>query len=219
MQHLNIEDLARLVDEEPTAAETAHITTCRQCTEELEELRAQTGALADLPDRAPPSAEWAILRSRLASEGLITTASARHTGTRTLLLRIAAALAIFAAGSVTGAFLRAAPAGPNGATATSPPTAQAALAAATPGEAGAQLQEAEQLYLAALTRYAELTLTGEEIDPITRLAALEGIVLTAQAALREAPADPVINGYLLTAMGQREAMLRQISRSPDQDWF
>jgi hypothetical protein len=54
---------------------------------------------------------------------------------------------------------------------------------------------------------------------LNRLAALEGIMLTAQAALREAPADPVINGYLLTAMGQRDAMLRQISRPSEQDWF
>lgn len=91
--------------------------------------------------------------------------------------------------------------------------------AATADEATEQLQDAEQLYLAALTRYAELTQADEPVDPVTRLAALEGIVLTAQAALKESPADPVINSYLLTAVGQREAMLRQISNTSGEAWF
>jgi hypothetical protein len=219
MQHLNMETLARLVEEEPSAAETAHLAGCATCANELEEMRCQTRALSELPDRAPPREQWPILRSRLAAEGLLSASRARAGGSRTQLLRIAAALALFAAGGFSGAVLRT-PAAPSLAVggALSGST-EVTLAADTPVEAQEALRDAEQLYLAALTRYAELTQSSEAVDPLTRLAALEGIVLTAQAALREAPADPVINGYLLTAMGQREAMLRQISRSSDQDWF
>ena len=44
-----------------------------------------------------------------------------------------------------------------------------------------------------------------------RLAALDGAGRIMREALREVPADPVINSYYLTTLGQREATLRQIN--------
>jgi hypothetical protein len=44
----------------------------------------------------------------------------------------------------------------------------------------------------------------------TRLAALDRAGRAMSEALREAPYDPVINGYYLTTLGQREATLRQL---------
>jgi hypothetical protein len=44
----------------------------------------------------------------------------------------------------------------------------------------------------------------------TRLAALDRAGRAMSDALREAPYDPVINGYYLTTLGQREATLRQL---------
>jgi hypothetical protein len=44
-----------------------------------------------------------------------------------------------------------------------------------------------------------------------RLAALDAAGDVMREALREAPADPVINGYYLTTLGQREATLRQMN--------
>jgi hypothetical protein len=73
------------------------------------------------------------------------------------------------------------------------------------------LRQAEELYLAALTRYAELATQAEDGDPIARLAALTSIVMTTQAALSQTPMDPVINGYHLTALAQRDATLRQVA--------
>ena len=81
--------------------------------------------------------------------------------------------------------------------------------------------------LAGSRRDAEQRLATEGLDdgldPLNRLAVLEGIVLTTGAALREAPADPVINNYHLTALGQREALIRQIERMDrvrsDDEWF
>lgn len=43
-----------------------------------------------------------------------------------------------------------------------------------------------------------------------RLAALDRVGRAMSEALREAPYDPVINGYYLTTLGQREATLREI---------
>ena len=51
-------------------------------------------------------------------------------------------------------------------------------------------------------------------DPQTyraRLAALDRAGRVMRDALRDAPEDPVINGYYLTTLGQREATLRQIN--------
>jgi hypothetical protein len=50
----------------------------------------------------------------------------------------------------------------------------------------------------------------------TRLAALDRAGRAMSDALREAPYDPVINGYYLTTLGQREATLRQLDTAlPD----
>ena len=89
----------------------------------------------------------------------------------------------------------------------------------TAQEAAVLLRDAESAYLDALNRYALLAGSDAEIDPVARLAALEGIVLTTREALGRAPADPIINGYHMTALAQREATLRQIATSTRNPWF
>lgn len=81
----------------------------------------------------------------------------------------------------------------------------------TPEEALRLVEARETAYLEAMTRLAELSGPETRGDVALRLATLDGIVLTTGAALREAPADPVINGYHLAARAQRDAMLRQVS--------
>ncbi len=90
----------------------------------------------------------------------------------------------------------------------------------TPQEAAVLLREAEAMYLDALARYAHLAGSEEDAgDPLARLAALEGIVLTTREALGRAPADPIINGYHMTALAQREATLQQIAATTRNPWF
>ena len=45
----------------------------------------------------------------------------------------------------------------------------------------------------------------------TRLAALDRARDVMGEALKTAPYDPVINGYYLTTLGQREATIRQLN--------
>lgn len=78
-------------------------------------------------------------------------------------------------------------------------------------EAVEVLRRAEEQYLTALTRYAELASRSESGDPVARLAAMQSIVMTTSAALSQTPMDPVINGYHLTALAQRDAALRQVA--------
>jgi hypothetical protein len=89
----------------------------------------------------------------------------------------------------------------------------------TMDEAIVQLRQAEDLYLAALTRYAELATQAETGDPVSRLAALQSIVMTTQAALNQTPTDPVINGYHLTALSHRDAALRQVAAATGDRWY
>lgn len=246
MSHLNLETLARLVDESPDPTEAGHLDICEQCRTELEALRADASALRYLPDPEPPIIAWLTLEERLKREGLM-----RRTPWRATVVRMAAVFIIFVLGSVVGGMLirhrdvRLAtstpavtnpiqqttapstaftaesshtPSSPAVAMASLPLNSAAARPAATPQEAAVALRDAEKAYLSALARYSDFTSKSETADPLARLAALESIVATTRAALGQAPADPVINGYHLTAVAQRDATLRQLAAS-GQTWY
>ena len=245
MSHLTLETLARLIDDAPDPTETGHLDICPQCRAELEALRADAAALHALPDAEPSIAQWVRLEQRLEREGLMRrnwrwqpiALRAAAAIVIFVLGGVAAALVMrpsdtqyltatetparpvveqpvtMPAPEVTLAGSELAPA---------PVTAAPAVAvtqpARTPDEAAARLRTAESDYLAALARFAELSGRVDEGDPLARLAALESIVATTRAALGRAPADPVINGYHLTAVAQRDALLRQVSAS-GQTWY
>lgn len=110
MQHLDLEQLARLVDEPAQPAEAEHLRGCLVCRRELAEMRAQTEALASLDDPEVPPQLWAALEARLLEEKLIRTpAKVRPVGFSRVHLRIAASLALFLAGGAAGAMLWRAP--------------------------------------------------------------------------------------------------------------
>jgi hypothetical protein len=218
MQHLELEELARLVDEEPNAAEAAHLEACAACRAELAALIEQSSALAALPPLTPPAHEWAALEARLAGEGLLRERRSRARW-RVVALQAAAALALFAGGAAAGARWQG-----EGEQPTAARGAGSAVRAVAHQESAAEAEQAvraaEAAYLAALTRYAELSDAQPSADPATRLAALEGIVLTTRAALEQAPADPVINGYHLAALGQQQAILQELAETAsDRRWY
>lgn len=247
MSHLTLEALARLVDEAPTATQREHLDGCERCQIELDGLRRQTRRLAMLPDADPPPHAWTLLEARLREEALVTAtplskpeetkqADQAQPGSRSRKtagaafgtswsLRLAASIALFLLGGVVGATLRSPTTPPTampseglGAPSAQAPVGQGGLPI-TPEEAANVLQGAEASYLAALSRHLELNGVGEATDPMARLAALESIVLTTRAALDRAPADPVINGYHLTAVAERQATLRRLAASAPDDWF
>jgi hypothetical protein len=117
MQHLTTEALARLLDEPPGGEEAAHLETCAACQVELEALRRQSaalGRLADAPHLDPPEEAWTSLEARLRRERLLGPAGASGRLARgwrayvpgSRLLRIAAALLLYAGGAATGLALR-----------------------------------------------------------------------------------------------------------------
>ena len=90
-------------------------------------------------------------------------------------------------------------------------------------EAAAQaVRSAELTYVNALTRYRQLVEQegGDDVlgDPSSRFAALEYLVAASQAAVRQAPADPFLNGLLASTLAERDVTLRRISTRQD-NWF
>lgn len=218
MSHLNAEDLARLVDEAPSPDEAAHLDGCDECRDIWLFLRRQTSELSSLPPLTPPAGEWDAVESRLREEGLLQlpAASAGRPG----WLRLAASVAIFAMGSLTGLVV----AGGTRGAPDSPELAAGPAAAETPAsmeDAATRVLAAEADYLEALAAYNRTAgpAGGAPGDMVARLAALQSIVLTTGAALNEAPADPVINGYHFTALAQRDAVLRQMASAGEDAWF
>lgn len=217
MEHLKREALARLVDESPEAGEEAHLSTCVVCSAELEAIRGQTEALASLPEILPPMDDWKVLEARLRSEGLFQDPGLfRRFGLAQTppWMKAAAAVLLFLAGTGTGATL---------AQASSTEASTGPITAATSVESAASaLRVAEQDYVTAVAQYQELLArdSGDRpgADPISRFAALEHLVMVSQAAVRQAPGDPFLNGFLASAMAERDVAFRQVSVKRD-NWF
>ena len=80
---------------------------------------------------------------------------------------------------------------------------------------------AERQYMDALVRYRDMrTVSGQDFagnDPAGRFAALDALVATTQAAVREAPADPFLNGILISTLAERQAALRRVSGNAE--WY
>lgn len=213
MEHLTPEALARLVDERPQPAETEHLEACEACARELAALHDQTEALQTLPEIMPPMGDWEVLEAQLRSEGLVREPSplSRLGLARTpAWMRAAAALALFLTGAATGAGVMARES-------SGPQIAVSSLE----GAANA-VREAEDRYVAAVSDYRAL-LAEEGVDdaggdPYGRYAALEHLVSVSQAAVRQAPGDPFLNGFLASAMAERNAAARLVSLTDD-DWF
>ncbi len=225
MEHLSREVLARLVDEAPGPEEAEHLATCLACASELEALRAQTQALASLPEIRPPLGDWETLEDRLRAEGLV-----QHSGLLQRLtlaqtpawMRIAAAAALFVGGSMVGGGLAWRQSAEVETASAAAGDAARFTSAGNVDDAAADVRMAEANYIRALTHYRQLldAQGGSDVlgDPSSRFAALEYLVAAGQAAVRQAPADPFLNGLLASTMAEREATLRRISNSQD-NWF
>lgn len=281
MQHLDLEQLARLVDEPAEPAEAEHLRGCLVCRRELAGMRAQTEALAGLGEMEPPAGAWAALEAALLEEKLIRQPAAAPARVRPLgfsraHLRIAASLALFLAGGAAGAMLWRTPAGQSIATldpaaaraprATPRPSALMstpevtyvtdtgvdAPAASTSGarlamngapepstprvvapprttprrataaeadRAARELIQAQATYMAALQRLAAIADPRSGNAPETRMAALDRLVQLTAEALNRVPGDPVINGYHLAAVAERDALRREMEKDASTEWF
>lgn len=236
MGHLTTEALARLVDGVPTAEEERHLGACEPCSRELDALNEQTEALAGLPALRPPRGDWEALEGRLIAEGLIRpedggqVVSFRSRRPWFLAAQAAAAIVLFLGGAFMGSSM-----GPGEATqdlgsrgpglaSLSDPGYSSPASLTTLDEAAEAVRVAEQNYINAMIRYRQLVeASGPGIpstaDPASRYAALEAVMAASQAAVREAPTDPFLNGILASVMAERQAYQQTLVQDNDSNWY
>ncbi|HEX5438071.1 MAG TPA: hypothetical protein VFW98_12975 [Gemmatimonadaceae bacterium] len=243
MLHLDPERLAALADDEPSAAEAAHLAECAVCGRERNahrSLRLMASQERSTVLREPLS-EWGALAERLRAEGLIasTAAPAFGAGTRRRAwLSAAAAVLLLLGGGVIGRFSAnigsssavmrggsqqaVAARGVNGAAgpalaSAAPLSADTLLTFHSPEEAMQTLRVAERTYRSAADYLASQDTAADSASSPqrfrTRLAALDRMTDAALAAVYEAPHDPVINQYYLSTMTARQATLRQLDQA------
>jgi hypothetical protein len=222
MSHLPTERLAALADEPPTAAELAHLSSCADCARERAAYRSLVKLAASAASSiGAPLTSWDALRSKLLDDGAIggepVVVRSRRAAGR-VWLQAAAAVLLVAGGVVAGRV--SAGASPASITPDRSVAAAALPADSTPhfrsiDEARAAQAQSQLLYQTATAYLAQSdTTTRSAESPAairTRLAALDRTRQVLDEALDEAPYDPVINGYYLTTLGQREATLRQLN--------
>jgi hypothetical protein len=218
MLHLSPERLAALADEPPTAAELAHLTGCADCTRERAAHRAlHQLAAASARSIGTPLTTWESLRPALVADGVIDSGRgfATRARPRSGWLQAAAAAVLVVGGAVGGRMsVRLSAPGVSG---SSVGLAQidSAPRFRTLDEARSAQTQSQVLYQNATAYLAQHDTTGHVIESPaamrTRLAALDRTQQVLNQALNEAPYDPVINGYYLSMVGQRDATLRMIN--------
>ena len=231
MLHLPTERLAELGDNSspPTPEEVAHLAACQVCACERSAYQSLVAmAFAEREPFGLPLTRWDALAAELSQDvdaPAVSIVPARRS--HRWMLQIAAGLLLVAGGVLLGrvsAGTRALPDNPSARTASVPSSNPAqpnvslgtdATIFASADEALAAQQRSELLYQQAAAFLARVDTTGAGSgSPVayrSRLVALDRVISTTREALREAPHDPVINGYYLTTLGQREATLRQLN--------
>lgn len=227
MSHLPTERLAALVDEPPTGSELAHLGSCADCARE----RASYQTLAELANAESarigvPITRWDQLAQRLVADGVIDDGAdrlVRPVGAhdrRQLWVQAAAAVLLVVGGMMGGRYTAGAgllPSVQRPPASSAQPTsgAESTTRFASVDEARAAQRRAQLTYQSATAFLAALDTSNRAPDTPasmrTRLAALDRTRQVMGEALQDSPYDPVINGYYISASGQREATLQQLN--------
>jgi len=228
MQHLHTERLAALGDEQPSVEEAAHLAVCEVCTHEVSAYQTLV-AMAHAEQQAfgLPLTRWETISAEWATVALESERHLPRARSNRWMLQVAAGLLLVAGGAIAGRMSTGAaplPGAPNSValTADVPNTGTQPVARLNPDSNFASADEARAAQLRSELLYQQATAYLARIDttsagdpnPVayrSRLAVFDRVLSTTRDALREAPHDPVINGYYLTTLGQREATLRQMN--------
>lgn len=217
MSHISPERLAALVDETAMPDEASHLAECAACADELAAHRRLVRlALAEASREGPPLNDWAALGAMLKAEGIVSTmpmASAR-TSRIQWVMRIAAGLVLVVGSALAGRWSV-------GLDFPETPQQAASASSVTPAPVFASPQAAMQVLTSSQQQYSDAAaylaaqdtsshFIGLNVNTYrARLTALDNIVASTRTALYQAPQDPVLNQYYLSAMAAREATLKQ----------
>src|SRR5579863_578566 len=229
--HLVPERLAALADENPTSAEALHLAACPECSAEVDSYRSLLALTRAERDRLnEPLTDWESIREALAAETPETAAPARQRPApaarmRSWATRSAAAVILVSSGVALGRYSARPGAPAGGSPAPTVVANSASLVQFAP--TGQQFESADDALAAVLNaetqyRHAVAYLmvsdsgdkgAGIPNDYATRLAALDEVARTAQAALIAAPHDVVLRRVYTNSVDAREATLRELGRT------
>jgi len=223
MLHLDPERLAALAEEQPTHDEAAHLAACPACAREQAAYEELVAMAAHERNNVltRPLTDWQSLSARLAEEPVRVATRVRGGGLPRAWMQIAAGLVIAAGGLAVGRASAARTVSNDGTT----PAATVAQNAtdsshaqlASVGDAMALMHRAESDYRLAAAFVVAHDTSYRGVAGVDRyrqrLAALDRVSDAALAAANQAPADPVINQYLISARTAREVTLQQLNGS------
>jgi hypothetical protein len=219
MSHLPIERLAALADEPPSQTEAAHLAACAECARE----RAVFRSLADLAHGesariGQPLTKWESIKPVLVSEGVIDTGRGlpfRAQRVRRPWLQAAAAVLLVAGGLMAGRYSAGGSVFPGDVLPRQTASVDSMPSFKSIDDARVAQAQAQSIYQTATAFLAAQDTSANAVDSPSamraRLAALDRARDVMGEALNDAPYDPVINGYYLNTLGQREATLRQLN--------
>jgi hypothetical protein len=207
--HLNREQISALLDHpEGVPGGVEHIAACPECAREYEQMSRMRMALSGLTDLEPPAGEWDAVEATL---GLAPTGEPvvrpvvipMRRRTVGWALQAAAVVALFAAGLMVRQRIDANSDGqqpsPTVATAIEPTEAYLRTVA--------DLQHLREGSGEAGSRQAGPEAVAE------RITHLDGMIDASRDALREAPADPVLNNFLFQLVDEREDLAGQLDQT------
>ena len=239
-EHLPAERLAAY-DDAPTMDELAHLAGCAHCRQERAahaRLVAQAASEFARDAEAPRLVEWEAIAAGLSAHPggarpgpAIASSSAadiapdaervgasdtpRGGWGRFVWRAVAAALLLTTGASLerlSAPEIEGAPDDAVTGVASEPPAAPAYAGFASVDEATDALGRAYRDYERAALWLASNDTTHRDPDAVrARLAALDRMLVASRLGLREAPQDPVLNHYVLSAWAVREATLQQLS--------
>lgn len=225
MSHLPDERLAALIDEPPTPAELAHLASCERCAAERAAQRSlREMASAHWARIGEPLTNWETLAPILRADGIIDTGEWRVARRprlwNSVWLQAAAGILIALSGVAYGRYSAAGSIFPQSAHGSSEVASVARGADSTTSFSSVEEARAAQERYQTLYESAALYLAAHDTSDVApespaamrrRLATLDEVGATVRQALSQSPGDPVINGYYLTTLEQREATLRQLN--------
>lgn len=224
-EHLSRELISALLDDpEGVAGGLEHVAECPECAREYEQMSRMRMALSGLTDLETPSGEWDAVQQRLGLElerGPRSGSIWRSLGAWPL--QAAAVLALFAAGLMVGQRMGASDgaADPASAVADSEGTSRAADETLVADAESALSIEPADAYLRTVADLQDLRrgLDGhadgrrgpEQVAE--RITHLDAIIDASRDALKEAPADPVLNNFLFQLVDERNDLAGQLDRT------
>ena len=214
--HLNREQISALLDEPAgVSGGLDHIDQCPDCAREYEQMSRMRMSLSGLPELEAPAGEWDAIQEKLGLApvgGPVAPSIWRRAAAWPL--QVAAVLALFAAGLMVGQRIS------SNADAPQPTVAGLDGATATAPESSLAIEPAE----AYLRTVADLQQHRDGFDesganPLgpaavaERITHLDGMIDASRAALREAPADPVLNNFLFQLVDERDDLAVQLDQT------